>query len=80
MNEGTITMLVEVPRRTEAEMVALDVAERVATWPAADRGTCEGPTDVSFDVKASSDAEGRRLVRSAYGSLPPGAFKASTAR
>lgn len=79
MTAGTITILVEAARWTEAEVDAVDAAERVATWREADREAHDGSTQVSLDVKASSAVEGCREVRAVLGYLPPDAFKASTA-
>jgi hypothetical protein len=75
---GMITMLVEVPRWTQSEIVAVATADRVAAWRDVDLYAVDRPTEVSLDVNASTDAEARQLVRVALGDLHPDAFLAST--
>lgn len=77
MSEGVMTMLVEMERWTEEEMVAVAKAGRLAAWREADMFACYGRTNVSLDVTASSEMEARSLVRSALGPLGPQAFLAS---
>ena len=78
MTSEMITMLVRLPRWTEAEMVAVAKADRLSTWREADLFGRAGPTDVSFDVAVSTQAAARAIVRGVLGPLPPDAFLAST--
>lgn len=78
MTAETTTMLVRVPRWTQAEMVAVATAERLDTWREADLFAHDCPTDVSLDVQAPPGAEARAVVRAALGPLPLDAFRAST--
>ena len=80
MVEDRITLLVEVPRWTERELIAIDAAERVEIWRTSDRIAADGTaTEISFDVRASSDLDARQAIRAVLGNLHPGAFLASTA-
>jgi hypothetical protein len=78
MGTEMITMLVRLPRWTEAEIVAVAKADRVDTWREAELLAREDPTDVSLDVAASTHADARAVVRAVLGPLPPHAFLAST--
>lgn len=66
---GVITTRVEVPHWTEAEIAAVNAAERVATWREADSRTEKAQTHVSLRVNASDEDEARSLVRAALRGL-----------
>jgi hypothetical protein len=78
MDQGVKTMLTELPRWTEPEMVAVATSPGLATWRESDLPARYGKTTVSLDVQASDETEAKAIVRAALGDLPEESFLAST--